>query len=79
MKTSLFILILILGSYTHPFSLVSLQRSVHELHRYLLVLDQPGKNELEEPPGRLTRDREKSSYSVSKESAEPIVRLVNHV
>lgn len=40
---------------THPFPLVPLQRSVHELHRHLLVLGQPGQDELEEPAGRKHR------------------------
>lgn len=34
---------------THPFSLVSLQGRLHELHGHVLVLSQPGQDELEEP------------------------------
>lgn len=45
----------LLFSLTHPFSLVSLQRSVHELHRHLLVLSQPGQDKLKEPPGAKKR------------------------
>lgn len=45
------LLALTLVSSTHPFSLVSLQRPVHELHRHLLILCQPGQDKLEKPPG----------------------------
>lgn len=37
---------------THPFSLVPLQRPMHELHWHLLVLCQPGQDELQEPAGK---------------------------
>lgn len=39
---------------THPFSLVPLQRPMHELHWHLLVLSQPGQHELKEPAGKQT-------------------------
>lgn len=37
---------------THPFPLVPLQRPMHELHRHLLVLSQPGQDELKKPAGK---------------------------
>ena len=35
---------------THPLSLVSLQRSIHELQGHVFILSQPGQHKLQEPP-----------------------------
>lgn len=47
---------------THPFSLVPLQRPMHELHGHLLILSQPGQDELKEPAGKQTYFQDPLSF-----------------